>query len=120
MFVRMTYRLSSLTMTHDISNLPAAGLEEIFFVHLADVEAFHGVAEFVGGGEDFFRVLIIGGGEDDGFGALGRIAGLENSGADENGFGAKLHHKRGVGGSGDAAGGKIRHGKLAGFCDVLN
>ena len=39
--------------------------------------------------------------------------GLEDSRADEHRFGAELQHQRGVGGSGDAAGGKIRHGQLA-------
>src|SRR5690348_16659615 len=102
------------------SSSPAARLEQIFFFELADVEALHGLAEFVRGFEDFFCVLIIGGGIDDGLGALRRVAGFENAGADKDGFRSKLQYERGVRRSGDAAGGKIRHGQLAVRRDMLN
>ena len=83
--------------------LPAAGGEQIFLFHLADVEAGHGFAEFFGGFENGFRILVVRCGFHDGFGAGFGIAGLEDARADEYGFGAELHHERGVGGSGDAA-----------------
>ena len=41
----------------------------------------------------------------------------EDAGADEDGLGAELHHEGGVGGSGDAAGGEVGDGQLAGLGD---
>ena len=41
----------------------------------------------------------------------------EDAGADEDGLGAELHHQGGVGGGGDAAGGEVGHGQLAGLGD---
>ncbi len=67
------------------------------------------------------------GGFDDGAGALfgfdrvGEGGGIfhEDAAADEDGFGAELHHERCVGGCGDASGGEVWHGQLAGFRDHL-
>ena len=47
-----------------------------------------------------------------GRGAL-RVLGLEDARADEDALGAQLHHQRGVGRGGDAAGGEVHHGQLA-------
>ena len=44
---------------------------------------------------------------DDGGSALRRVFRLEDAGADEHAVGAQLHHERGVGGRGDAAGGEV-------------
>ena len=44
----------------------------------------------------------------------------EDARADEHGLGAKLHHQRGVGGSGDASGGEVRHRQLPCFGDHLD
>jgi len=70
----------------------------------------------------------VGGGADYGLGALfgffgvGESCGIihEDSGSDEDGFGAELHYQRGVGGGGDASGGKIGDGELAGFGDQFD
>ena len=65
-----------------------------------------------------FGSFEVGGGFDDGFGAGFGIAGLEDAGADEDGFGAEAANQRGVGGSGDSACGEIRDRQLAGLGDV--
>ena len=58
---------------------------------------------------------------DDRLGALGpRVARLEDAGAHEDALGAELHHHRGVGRGGDAAGGEQHDGQLAGLGDLLD
>ncbi len=49
----------------------------------------------------------------DGAGPGGRVAGLEDPGADEDAVGTKLHHHRRVGRGGDPAGGEQHHGQTA-------
>src|SRR3984957_20679327 len=68
------------------------------------------------------------GGFDDGAGALFGFGGIgegggilhEDAAADEDGFGAELHDEGGVGGRGNASGGKIGDGELAGFGNHLD
>ena len=55
----------------------------------------------------------MGDGLDDGAGALGGVAALEDAGTDEDAVAAELHHEGGVGGGGDAAGGEVDDGKAA-------
>ena len=55
----------------------------------------------------------------DGVGAAGRVAGLEDAGADEHAVCAQLHHQRGVGGGGDAASGEIDHRQAALLTSLL-
>jgi hypothetical protein len=52
-------------------------------------------------------------GLDNGLGALGWVARLEDTGADEDTVAAHLHHERGVGGSSDTAGGEVDDGQAA-------
>src|SRR6266481_10230268 len=69
----------------------------------------------------------MGGGFDDGAGALfgfggrGEGGGIlhEDAAADEDGFGAELHDQARVGGGGDASSGEIRHRELPCFRDHL-
>ena len=58
-------------------------------------------------------VLVVGYGGNDGGGPLLWVARLENAAAHEYALGAQLHHQRGVGGSGDAAGSEVHHGQAA-------
>ena len=58
-------------------------------------------------------VVVERGGLHDGGGAQRRVAGLEDARADEHALGAELHHHRGVGGGGDAAGGEQHDRQLA-------
>ena len=51
-----------------------------------------------------FGVVEVGRGLDDGVRHARRVLGLEDAGADEHALGAQLHHQRGVGRGGDAAG----------------
>ena len=52
-------------------------------------------------------ILIMGDGFDDRRRAPGRVAALENAGADEHAIHTELHHQRRVGRSGHAAGSKV-------------
>src|ERR1019366_8046761 len=99
-----------------MADLPAAGLQQLAFGNLGDVEAGHGFAERAAGFEQFAGIIEIPGGLHDGFGARGGVGGFEDAGADEDGLGAELHDERGVGGSGDATGGEVGHGQLAVLC----
>ena len=58
-------------------------------------------------------VLVVRGGLHDGLGPPGRVAALEDARAHEHALGAQLHHERGVGRSGDAAGREVDHRELA-------
>ena len=87
---------------------------------LVDVDADHGLAEAAGDLGDHVGVVVEGGGLDDRLGALRRVAGLEDARADEDALGAELHHHRGVGRGGDAAGGEQHDRQLAGLGDLLD
>src|ERR1035441_3929069 len=104
---------SESTPTFFMVRLPAAGLQQLAFGDLGNVEAGHGFAEGAAGFEEFIGIIEILGGLHDGFGARGGVGGFEDAGAHEDGLGAELHDERGVGGSGDAAGGEVRHREFA-------
>src|ERR1017187_9047521 len=103
---------SESTPTFFMAELPAAGLQQLGFGNLGDVESGHGFAERAAGFEQLAGVVKILSGLHDGFGARGGVGGLKDAGANEDGLGAELHDERGVGGSGDAAGGEVGHGEL--------
>src|SRR6478735_11500003 len=72
--------------------LPAALCEAVRLRDLVYVDADHGLAQAAGGLGDDVRIIEEGGGLHDGGGALGRVAGLEDTGADKHTVGAELHH----------------------------
>ena len=61
------------------TNLPAARGQEIFLLHLADVEAGHGFAQFFAGFKHGFGVFEMRRGFHNGFGTGFGIAGLKNT-----------------------------------------
>src|SRR5919206_648214 len=79
------------------SALPAAVRVALGLGEGVAVDADHGLAEVAGRVRDDLRVVVEGGGLHDGGGALGRVAGLEDSGADEDALGTELTHQGGVG-----------------------
>src|SRR5580692_708965 len=112
--------------------LPAAGLQKLRLFEGGCGQTLHRARNLLADFGENLRVFIVGRCDDDGFGArygllaffhvvfdVERRSALfhEDSRADEDGFCAQLHHERGVGGSGDAAGGKVWHGELAGLGD---
>src|SRR6478735_6761433 len=99
---------------------PTALGEPVRLRDLVDVDADHGLAEAARHLGDDVRVVVEGRRLDDRLGALGRVAGLEDAGADEDALGAELHHHGGVGGGRDAAGGEEHDGELAGLGDLLD
>src|SRR4051812_26941222 len=104
----------------DMGWLPAAVGVALGLGEGVAVDADHGLAEVAGRVRDDLRVVVEGGGLHDGGGALGRVAGLEDAGADEDALGAELAHERGVGGGGDAARGEEHHRELAELGDLLD
>src|ERR1017187_2414993 len=113
-------------------HLPAAGLHEVLLLDGGGGEAFHAADDGFAGFGDDLGVVEVGGGDDDGASAgdgLFALDGIvlnverggallhEDAGADEDGFGAELHHQGSVSGRGDAAGGEVGHGQLAGLGD---
>src|SRR4051794_3390989 len=85
--------------------LPAARLEQLLGGELGGRDPAQRLAEARGHAGDDLGVVEVRGRLDDRAGALLRIAGLEDPAADEDAVGAELHAERGVGRSGDAAGG---------------
>src|SRR6266850_853781 len=95
--------------------LPSSCLEELLFRDLRGLETDHRVAEILAHARQHVGVLEMGRRLDDRAGALGRVARLEDSGADEDGFRSELHHEGGVGRRRDPARGEVRHGELPGL-----
>src|SRR6185295_8971738 len=83
--------------------LPATRLQQFAFGELRNVQAAHGLAQFLAGFEQLYRVFVVSRRFDDGAGALVRVLGFEYTAADEHRLSAQLHHQRGVGRSGDSA-----------------
>src|SRR6478609_5454911 len=107
-------------MTGVLIRLPAAVGVALGLGEGVAVDADHGLAEVAGRVRDDLRVVVEGGGLHDGGGALGRVAGLEDAGADEDALGAELAHQRGVGRGGDATGGEQDDRELAELGDLLD
>ena len=79
----------------------AGGLEvDVLTHHLDDVGLILDAGDDVG-------IVEVGRRFDDGFGPASWIVTLENAAAHENAVDAQLHHQRGVGGRGDAAGREV-------------
>src|SRR3989454_834029 len=79
-----------------IRTLPAPGLEQVLLGELRRLDPDHRLAELFTHAREHVRVLVVGRRLDDRPGAPGRVARLEDAGADEDGLGAELHHERGV------------------------
>src|SRR5215217_6545116 len=89
-----------------VSPLPATGREPLSFREIPHLPADHRHPEAparLGHGPG---VLVVGGRLHDGPCTNGRVPALEDAAADEHAVGAKLHHERGVGRGGYAAGRK--------------
>src|SRR5580704_4943177 len=71
----------SASLRRQATVLPSARGEQVFLVHLADIEAGHGFPQLFAGFEDGFGVFKMGSGFYDRFGARFGIARLENAGA---------------------------------------
>src|SRR2546423_871769 len=95
-----------------------------------EVDPDHGLAEVARDLGDQVGVVEVGGGLDDGlrplldslepFAVRKTSAGLEDAGAHEHALGTELHHHRGVGRGGYAAGGEQHDRQLAGGRDLLD
>src|SRR5437899_8526381 len=79
-----------------IRTLPAPGLEQVLLGELRRLDPDHRLAELLAHAREHVRVLVVGRRLDDRPGAPGRVARLEDAGADEDGLGAELHHERGA------------------------
>src|SRR5215472_2589071 len=93
--------------------LPASGSEQLFLGDRRDLETAHGLAQSRGDLGDDLRLVEVRRRRDDRLGTLQGVLGLEDAGADEEAVNAQLHHQRGVGRGGDAAGGEVDDGKAA-------
>src|SRR5438477_11050056 len=76
--------------------LPAAGFEQLFRAQRGGGETAHCVAEPARDAPEDLGVVEVRGRLDDRLRAVARIARLEDSGADEDAVGAKLHAERSV------------------------
>src|SRR5215207_3558391 len=95
---------SARTPTCGVKPSPAPVGEELLLLELARLQRRHRRAEALGRAGDPLGVVEVGGRLDDRGGAGGGVLGLEDARAHERALGAELHHQRGVGRGGDAAG----------------
>src|SRR6266516_2468285 len=89
------------------AELPASGSEQLVLRDGRDLEAAHGLSKtgrYLG---DDLRPVVVRRRGDDRLGTLQGVLGLEDARTDEDAVDAELHHQRGVGRSGDAAGSKV-------------
>src|SRR3954452_16444217 len=106
--------------TPTTTRLPAAVLEQPVLAQCADLDAGHGGAEAAACVGEALGIVVVRRGLDDRLAGALRILGLEDARADEHALGAELHHQRGVGGGGDAAGGEVHDWELACFRDLAD
>src|SRR5947209_8363410 len=76
--------------------LPPPGLEQVLLGELRRLDPDHRVAELLAHAREHVRVLVVGRRLHNRLGAPGRVARLEDPGADEDGLRPELHHERGV------------------------
>src|ERR1700676_1753318 len=95
---------------------PAARLQQVLFVELADVEPLHGAAQCLGSLEHDLCVLVVRCRPDNAPSALHRVARLEYARANKYRLRSELHNECRVGGSSDAAGREIRDRQLSILC----
>ena len=91
--------------------------ESVVLDEVIAVDADHGLTEVGRDVGQEFWVVVVRGGQDDGAGPFGRGSGLEDTGTDEDAVASELHHESGVGGGGNATGGKVDDGKAFEFAD---
>ena len=77
-----------------ITHCPRSAIEQ---GDLLLVDAHHGLAQVLGQRGDELGVGVVGDGLYNGRSSLGRIARLEDAGADKHALGAQLHHQGCVG-----------------------
>lgn len=95
------------------SCLPAAAGELLLRLHGVTVDTNHGLTKAGAALSKDLGVAVVGDGTDNGLGALGRVARLEDAAADEDAVAAQLHHESGVGRGGNTTGGKVDDGETA-------
>src|SRR5947208_9810594 len=98
--------------------LPAAGLE--LLLELGDLLAAHRLTQPGRHLREDVGVVEVGGGLDDGPGSRCRVVALEDAATHQVPLRAELHHQRGVGRRGDAAGREVHHRELAGRGDLAD
>src|SRR2546430_4083755 len=89
------------------AELPASGSEQLVLRDGRDLEAAHRLSKTGRDLGDDVRPVVVRRRGDDRLGTLQGVLGLEDARTDEDAIDAKLHHQRGVGRSGDAAGGEV-------------
>ena len=87
---------------------------------MLDIQAPHRLTQVPGDFGNDFRVLIVGGSPNDGFGHDRRVARFKYAGADEDTLRAQLHHEGSVGRGGHAAGSEIDHRQFSRFMDFVD
>src|SRR5207245_1161366 len=93
------------------TRLHSSSLQQFALGQLSDIEAPHRLADALGDPRDHVRIVIVRGRLDDRLGALGRVLGLEDAGADEVPIAAELHHHRGVRRGGEPPPAKVYDGQ---------
>lgn len=118
-YVTLSYGSLSASFLSPVE-LPATGGKLFGFGEGGAVDADHGFAEVLADFGKFLGFFVEQHRFHNSAGALGGVAALEDSAADEDGFGAELHHESSVGGSGDATSREIGDGEFASAVDFLN
>jgi len=109
-------------LRHDalVHVLPSLAVPEVNRVSLDVANANHGRAEASGALHEDLGVIEVRDSPHNRRRALHGVVGLEDATPDKHAVHAKLHHEGSVGGCGDAAGGEVHNGELAGRGDLLD
>lgn len=87
--------------------LPATAGKLLLGLHRVAVDANHGLAEPGAALGEHLGIAEVSDSTDNGLGALGGIARLEDAAADKDTIAAELHHESGIGRSGNTASSKV-------------
>lgn len=105
-----THKPRPSSTTHD---LPPPLRQLIGLRHLLNIDTDHGLTQTLTDLRQHLRILVVGDSLDDSAGALLRIAGLEDTGADEDAIAAQLHHQRRISRRGNTARGEVHNRQTA-------
>src|SRR5437773_6619946 len=89
------------------AELPASGSEQLVLRDGGNLEPVHRLSQPRGDLGENLRLVEVGRGGNYCFGTLQGVLGLEDARAYEYAIDAQLHHQRGIGRGGDAAGGEV-------------
>ena len=100
--------------------LATLAVTEVDGIALDVANADHGGTKAGADLHEDLRVVVVGGGPNNGLGTSLGVLGLEDAGTDEDTVHTELHHEGSICGGGDTTGGEVDNGELAVLGNVLD